>query len=139
MTRIEIIPRQQIHSGLYNKCSSSRSRARATRVAATLMALHIAADGESLTAASMCTAEGLLASVGVGVDAQRRRARESLVAGTADIAVMVLLVRGCGGRREVVVVLPGRGDGRDESRRRVGVGVRVRLLGLDLNSRHLGS
>lgn len=63
-------------------------------MAATLMALHVAADGESLTAASMGTAEGLLASVGVGVDAQGRRARESLVAGTANIAVVVLLVRG---------------------------------------------
>lgn len=58
------------------------------------MALHIATHRESLTAAGMCAAEGLLASVRVGVDAQGRRTRESLVAGTADIAVVVLLVRG---------------------------------------------
>jgi hypothetical protein len=83
------------------------------------MALHIAAHGESLTAAGMGTAERLLTGVRVGVDAQGRRARESLVAGTADIPVVVLLVRGCGGRWEVVVVLPGRGDGGDESGSRV--------------------
>mgnify|MGYP006919977505 CR=1 FL=1 len=105
-------------------------------MAATLMALHVTAHGESLTAAGMRAAEGLLASVRVRVDAQGGRARESLVACTADIAVVVLLVRGCGGGREVVVVLPGRGDRRDESRRRVRV--RVRLLRLDLDRGHLG-
>jgi hypothetical protein len=84
----------------------------------------------------MRAAEGLLASVRVRVDAQGRRARESLVACTADIAVVVLLVRGCGGGREVVVVLPGRGNRRDESRRRVRM--RVRLLRLDLDRGHLG-
>lgn len=86
--------REQIHNHLYNKRSRGRRRARATRVAATLVALHIAADRESLTAAGVCAAEGLLASVRVGVNAQGRRARESLVAGTADIPVVVLLVRG---------------------------------------------
>ena len=54
---------ERIPNRLYNKRSRGRSRARATRVAATLVALHIATDGESLTAAGMCAAEGLLASV----------------------------------------------------------------------------
>jgi hypothetical protein len=52
--------------------------------------------------------------VAVGVDAQRGRAGECLVAGAADVAVVVLLVGGCAGGWEVVVVLPGRGDWRDE-------------------------
>lgn len=43
----------------------------------------------------MGAAEWLLASVRVGVDAQRGGAREGLVAGAADVAVVVLLVLGC--------------------------------------------
>lgn len=58
------------------------------------MALHVATHRESLSTASMCAAEGLLTSVRVGVDAQGRRARESLVASAADITIMVLLVWG---------------------------------------------
>lgn len=85
------------------------------------MALHVAAHGESLSAASVCAAEGLLARVAVGVDAQRGRTRESLVAGAADVAVVVLLVWGCAGRGEVVVVLPGRGDWGDEGGRLSGL------------------
>lgn len=103
-------------------------------MAATLVALHVAAHGEGLAAAGVCAAEGLLARVGVGVDAEGGGARESLVAGAADIPVMVLLVRGGAGRREVVVMLPGRGDGGDE-RGRLGRGLVV-LLRLGLMLRH---
>lgn len=78
------------------------------------MALHVAAHGEGLAAAGVRAAEGLLAGVAVGVDAQRGRAAEGLVAGAADVAVLVLGVGGCCGRGEVVVVLPGRGDWGDE-------------------------
>ena len=81
------------------------------------MTLHVAAHGESLAAASVCAAEGLLASVAVRVDAQRGRTRESLVAGAADVTVVVLLVWGCAGGGEVVVVLPGRGNWGDEGGR----------------------
>lgn len=138
MTRIRRIPRQQIHNRLYNKgSSSSSSRNWATIVAAIVMGLHIAAHGESLTAADMRATEGLLASVRVGVDSQGRRAQESLVAEMTDIAVMVMLEWGRGGRREVMVVLPGRVDWGDESRRRVRVQVRLLHLGLDCD--HLGT
>lgn len=79
-----------------------------TTVATTLMTLHVAAHTEGLPTTSVGAAEGLLARVAVRVDAQAGRSREGLVAGAADIAIMVLLV-GCGaGGREVVVVLPGR-------------------------------
>jgi hypothetical protein len=70
------------------------SRRRATRVAASLVTLHIAADGEGLSAAGVCAAEGFLACVRVGVDTQARGARECLVACAADVAVVVLLVGG---------------------------------------------
>lgn len=66
----------------------------AAGVAAALMALHVAAHGEGLAAAGVGTAEGFLACVRVRVDAQRGRARERLVAGAADVPVVVLLV-GC--------------------------------------------
>lgn len=79
-----------------------------------LMALHITPHGEGLATARMRTPEWLLAGVRVAVDAQRGRAREGLVACAADIPVVVLLVRGCGGGGKVVVVLPGRGHGGDE-------------------------
>lgn len=78
-----------------------------------LMTLHVAAHRESLSAARMGATEGLLARVAVRVDAQAGGPRESLVAGTADVAVMVLLVRSRVGGREVVVVLPGRSNRRD--------------------------
>lgn len=72
------------------------------------MTLHVAAHAEGLPTTGVGAAEGLLARVAVGVDAQAGGSREGLVAGAADIAIMVLLVgRGAGGR-EVVVVLPGR-------------------------------
>lgn len=83
-----------------------------------LVALHITADGEGLPTTGMCAVEGFLARVRVRVDAQTRRPGEGLVAGAADVAVVVLLVGRRAGRGEVVVVLvlvwPGRGDGRDE-------------------------
>lgn len=106
-------------------------------VASTLVTLHVAAHGEGLAAAGVGAAEGLLARVGVGVDAERRRAGEGLVAGAADIPVMVLLVRGGAGWREVVMVLPGRGDGGDE-RRRLGRGLVLLRLGLALRHRRRG-
>ena len=59
-----------------------------------LMTLHVTAHRESLSTARMGATEGLLARVAVGVDAQAGGPRESLVAGAADVAVMVLLVRG---------------------------------------------
>lgn len=62
------------------------------RVAATLVALHVAAHAEGLSAARVGAAEGFLARVAVGVDAQRGRPRERFVAGSADVAVLVLLV-----------------------------------------------
>jgi hypothetical protein len=59
------------------------------------MALHVTAHGESLAATGVRAAEGLLARVAVGVDAQRGGAAEGLVAGAADVAVLVLRVGGC--------------------------------------------
>lgn len=91
-----------------------RGRRRTTGVTTPLVALHVAAHREGLSAAGVRAAEGLLARVGVGVDAQRGRAGESLVAGAADVAVVVLLVGGCAGGGEVVVVLPGGCDWGDE-------------------------
>lgn len=80
-------------------------------MAPSLMALHITAHGEGLAAAGVGAAEGFLACVAVRVDAERGRARERFVAGAADVAVVVLGVRGVGGGWEVVVVLPGWGYG----------------------------
>lgn len=77
------------------------------------MTLHVTAHREGLAASGMSAAEGLLARVRVRVDAERGRPRERLVAGTADIPVVGLLVGRCCGRGEVVVVLPGRGDWSD--------------------------
>ena len=108
------ITNTKVHQDPDAENSNDQSRSRTTRVAAPLVALHVAAHGERLPTAGVGAAEGLLARVGVGVDAQRGRAREGLVAGAADVAVVVLLVLGCGGGREVVVVLPGGSDGRDE-------------------------
>jgi hypothetical protein len=71
----------------------------------------------------MCAAEGLLACVTVAVDAQGGRAGEGLVACAADVAVVILLVGGCAGWREVVVVLPGWSDGGDEGGRLSGLRV----------------
>jgi hypothetical protein len=65
-------------------------------VAAALVALHVAAHREGLAAAGVRAAEGLLACVAVRVDAQRGGPRECFVAGAADVAVVVLLVGGCG-------------------------------------------
>lgn len=82
-------------------------------MASPLMALHVAAHREGLSTSRMCAAERLLTSVAVRVNTQAGGPRESLVAGPADVPVVVLLVgRGVGGR-EVVVVLPSRVDGRD--------------------------
>lgn len=89
------------------------SRDRTTAVASPLVALHVAAHREGFSTSCMCAAERLLTSVAVRVNAQAGGPRESLVAGPADVPVVVLLVgRGVGGR-EVVVVLPSRVDGRD--------------------------
>lgn len=82
-------------------------------MASPLVALHVAAHREGLSASRMCAAERLLTSVAVRVNAQARGPRERLVAGPADIPVVVLLVRRGVGGREVVVVLPSRVDGRD--------------------------
>lgn len=72
----------------------NNSRNRTTGVTTPLMTLHVTAHRESLSTARMGATEGLLARVAVGVDAQAGGPRESLVAGAADVAVMVLLVRG---------------------------------------------
>lgn len=82
-------------------------------MAATLVALHVAAHAEGFAAAGMRAAEGLLAGVAVRVDTERRGPRECLVAGAADVTVVVLLVGRRARGREVVVVLPGWGDWRD--------------------------
>ena len=114
---------------LGDQCRSS-GRNSTTRVAATLMALHVTAHGESLATASVGTPERLLTSVTVRMDAQAGRTRERLVACPADIAVMVLLVRGGAGWREVVVVLPGGSHWGDERRRLSRLVVLHWLLGL---------
>ena len=88
-------------------------RNRTSTVASPLMTLHVTAHRESLPATSVSAPERLLTRVAVGVDAQTGGPRERLVAGAADVAVMVLLVGGGVGGREVVVVLPGGGDGGD--------------------------
>lgn len=82
-------------------------------MAAPLMALHVTPHRERLPAASVGAPEGLLARVAVRMDAQTGGPRESLVASAADVPVMVLLVGSRVGRREIVVVLPGRSYGRD--------------------------
>lgn len=89
---------------------------RAASMATALMTLHVAPHTEGLPTAGVCAAERLLAGVAVRVDAQTGRAREGLVAGAADVAIMVLLVGSRAGRGEIVVVLPGRGDGGDHLR-----------------------
>jgi hypothetical protein len=91
-------------------------------VATPLVALHIRPDGESLSTTGMRAVEWFLASVRVRVDAQTRGSGEGLVAGTADISVVVLLVRGCvgGGEVMVVLVLPSGSDGGDEGGRLLG-------------------
>jgi hypothetical protein len=82
-------------------------------MAAALMALHVAPYTEGFAASGMCAPEWLLAGVAVAVDAQTRGPRERLVTGAADISVVILLVGCVRGRREIVVVLPGRSHGRD--------------------------
>lgn len=57
-------------------------------MAAPLMPLHIAPDAKLLSAATDGTAEGLLACMAVAVDLEAGRARESLVARWADVAVL---------------------------------------------------
>lgn len=75
-------------------------------MAAALVTLHVAADAEGLAAAGVRALEGLLAGVGVAVDAEGRRAGEGLVAGLADVAVLALGEGRRGGGGDVVVVLP---------------------------------
>lgn len=82
-------------------------------MAAPLMALHVTPHRERLPAASVGAPEGLLARVAVRMDAQAGGPRESLVASAADVPVMVLLVGSRVGRREIMVMLPGRSHGRD--------------------------
>lgn len=77
---------------------------------ATFVALHVAPHAEGFTTTRVGAAEGLLSGVAVGVDAETGRSREGLVARSADVSVVVLLVGGRAGGREVVVMLPGRGD-----------------------------
>jgi hypothetical protein len=103
---------------LHHSRWSRRGRNRAGGMATALVALHVAAHAKGLPAAGVGAAEGLLAGVRVRVDAQAGRAREGLVAGAADVAVVVLLVgRRGAGRREVVVMLPGGSERRDHLRR----------------------
>jgi hypothetical protein len=86
---------------------------RASGMTAPLVPLHVAADTEGLPAAHMGASEGLLARVTVGMDSQTGRPREGLVAGPADVSVMILGIWRGAGRREIVVVLPRRVPGRD--------------------------
>lgn len=111
---------------LGDQCRSS-GRNSTTRVAATLMALHVTAHGESLATTSVGATEGLLTRMRVGVNAQGGRTRESLVACTADISVVVLLIWSRSAWRKVVVMLPGGSDWRDERWRRGGLGLGLRL------------
>lgn len=60
----------------------------AGRVASSMMALHVAANGESLPTTSLRTFVWLLASVAVCVDLQAGRSAESLVARRADISIL---------------------------------------------------
>lgn len=107
-----------IHPQHSSRNQLRRRHSRTTRVTPPLVALHITPNGEGLPTTRMRAVEGFLARVRVRMDAQTGRAGEGLVAGAADVAVGVLLVGGCAGGGEVVVVLvlvwPGRGDGGDE-------------------------
>lgn len=81
-------------------------------VAASLVALHVAAYAESFSTASLRALERLLASVGVAVNAQAAGATEGLVARRADVAVLRLRVEMPRGGVKVVVVRPADGSGR---------------------------
>jgi hypothetical protein len=103
-----------------SECGSAAADLEA--VAAPLMALHVAANTEGLAASRVRALEGLLAGVGVAVDAKAARAAKGLVAGLADVAVLALR-EGPSMRRVhiVVVVLPwvgARGSHGDGQRRR---------------------
>lgn len=102
---------QSNNKGLGHGSSNSNG---SSRMAPALMTLHIGADTERLPAPSVRALEGLLTSVRVGVDAQRGRTRECLVACAADVAVMGLLVGRAAGGGEVVMVLPGWCAGGDD-------------------------
>lgn len=79
-------------------------------MATTLVSLHVASYAEGLAAAGMWALEWLLTGVRVAVDAKRARTGESLVACLADVAILRLREGGSGGRRNVVMVLPGVGS-----------------------------
>lgn len=79
---------------------------RSSAMTAALMALHVAAHTECLSAACMCASEGLLASVAMRVDSKTRWTRKCLVACAADIPLIILRVRSRGGKWKVVVMLP---------------------------------
>lgn len=64
------------------------------RMAAALMALHVAPHAERLAAAGVGTAERLLARVGVRVDLETRRPRERFVARHALVAVLGAWIAG---------------------------------------------
>ena len=109
-------------------------------MATPLVTLHVATHAEGLAAPGVRALEGLLAGMGVAVDAQGAGPREGLVAGLADVPVLRLRERGGRGRRDVVVVLPrvgagggAHGDRDGERRERLGqrpLVVEARDLGL---------
>ena len=63
-------------------------------MASSLVALHVAANAKGFAASSVSTPERFLPGMAVRVDPERRGTRECLVACSADIPVLVLLV-GC--------------------------------------------
>jgi hypothetical protein len=75
-------------------------------VAASLVTLHVAPHAEGLAAAGLRALEGLLAGVGVAVDAKAAGSAEGLVARLADVPVLALGEELARCRVEVVVVLP---------------------------------
>lgn len=75
-------------------------------VAAPLVALHVTPHAEGLAATGLGALEGLLASVGVAVDAQAAGSAEGLVASLADVPVLALGKELARCRVQVVVVLP---------------------------------
>lgn len=97
-------------------------------MAATFMALHIAADAKGFATAGMCASEGLLARMAVRMDAQAGWSRECLVTCPAHISVIVLRICCRRRLREVMMMLPGGIGGRNRrSRITGGRGVWLRL------------
>lgn len=98
-----------------------------SRVATSLVSLHVAAHAERFATSRLRALVGLLACVTVTVDAQAAWPREGLVASRADVPILRLgklrLARGA----NVVVVLPWVGAVRSRAGHRSRQGYRVWL------------